>query len=112
MTAYGVRRGLLTLAGLAGAAAIVWTAQLFNRHTTSGYWISMALLAGAGLAIVLSQLLGGWTKDGMPRLSASVFLLGFLPALVVFGWVLTAAQPHANTARSHVTTWSRDIHVN
>ena len=43
--------------------------------------------------IALSQLLGGWTKWGWPRISASVFLLGFLPALVVGGLVLLYAQP-------------------
>jgi hypothetical protein len=112
MTAYGLRRGFFTLAGLAGAAALVWTAQLFDRQTTGGYWAAMAVLAGAGLAIILSQLIGGWTKDGMPRFSAPVFLVAFLPALVVFGWVLVAGQPGGNTTRDHVLAWSKDLHVN
>jgi len=107
-----MRRGLFTLAGLAGAAACVWAATLFDRHTTAGYWYSVAILAGAGIAIALSQLLGGWTKDGMPHISPTVFTVAFLPAIVVFGWVLVAGQPHGNTARSHIRTWSRDIHVN
>src|SRR3954463_2211002 len=112
MTAYGVRRALFTLAGIAGAAALVWTATLFDRHTNAGYWYATGLLIGAGLSVVVSQLLGGWTKDGMPQISLPVFLVAFLPSVVVLGWVLVAAQPDANTARGHMTSWSRDLHVN
>ena len=43
--------------------------------------------------MALSQLLGGWTKWGWPRVSGTVFLLGFLPALVAGGLVLLHAQP-------------------
>lgn len=110
--AYAMRRGLFTLAGLAGAAACVWAATLFDRHTTAGYWYSVAILIGAGMAIALSQLLGGWTKDGMPHISPTVFTVAFVPALIVVGWVLVAGQPHGNTARSHIRTWSRDLNVN
>jgi hypothetical protein len=112
MTAYGVRRALFTLAGIAGAAALLWTASRFDGQTNTGYWYATGLLIGAGLAIVCSQILGGWTKDGMPQVSLPVFLFAFLPALVVLGWVLVAGQPDANAARGNVASWSKDLHVN
>ena len=62
--------------------------------------------------MALSQLVGGWTKFGMPRLSLGTFLLGFLPVLVVVGWVACATQPHGNTVRSHVLTWSSALAIN
>jgi hypothetical protein len=40
-----------------------------------------------------------------------MFLFGFLPVLIVGGWVLLAMQPHGNWARNHVIAWSSDIHV-
>jgi hypothetical protein len=67
------------------------------------------LLAGAGLVIALSQLLGGWTKWGWPRLSVNVFLFAFVPALVVFGWILVIGQPDGNSARRHAASWAHDI---
>jgi hypothetical protein len=112
MTAYGVRRALFTLAGIAGAAALIWTATLFDRQTNTGYWYATGVLIGAGVAMAFSQLLGGWTKDGPVRFSLPVFLFAFLPAFVVLGWVMVAGQPDGNAARSHMTSWSRDLHVN
>lgn len=91
---YGLTRGVLTLIGVAAAGALLWLATQFGLDGgTADYWATVGLLAAAGFAIALSQLLGGWTKWGRPRLSAGVFLLGFLPALVVGGLVLLAAQP-------------------
>src|SRR5205814_7630890 len=51
-------------------------------------------------------------KFGMPRLSLGTFVLGFLPVLVVVGWVACATQPHGNTVRSHVLTWSSALAIN
>ena len=58
--------------------------------------------------MALSQILGGWTKWGWPRLSAGVFLLGFLPVLLVGGWVLLARQP---ADFFNTSNWSRDLGV-
>src|SRR5919112_802302 len=55
--------------------------------------------------MALSQILGGWTKWGWPRLSAGVFLLGFLPVLALGGWVLLARQP---ADFFNTSNWSRD----
>ncbi len=51
--------------------------------------------------MALSQLFGGWTKWGWPRISVGVLLIGFLPVLVVGGWVLLAGQPDANWFQRH-----------
>jgi hypothetical protein len=37
--------------------------------------------------------------------------LGFLPVLVVAGWVLVAMQPHATASATHVRTWSGDMGI-
>src|SRR5213078_5402486 len=69
------------------------------------------IIAGAGLVMALSQLLGGWTKWGWPRLSANVLLLAFIPTLIAAGWVVVAHQPHPNWFRNHVLNWSDDIGI-
>jgi hypothetical protein len=104
-------RGLFTLAGAAGAGLLIWIATQIGEGTLGGYWAVYGLLAGAGLAAALSQLFGGWTKWGWPRISGGVFLLGFLPVLVVAGWVLLAGQPDANWFERHTTSWSDDIGI-
>ena len=58
--------------------------------------------------MALSQLLGGWTKWGWPRFSLGVFLIGFLPVLVVGGWVLLARQP---ADWMNTSNWSRDLGI-
>ena len=61
--------------------------------------------------MAVSQLAGGWTKWGVPRISAGVFLIGFLPVLVVAGWVLLAGQPDSNWFQRHVDSWSGSIAI-
>ena len=107
---YGLTRGAITLLG-AIAGLLVWLATQMNNHSTGGYWAAYGLIAAAGLTMALSQLLGGWTKWGMPRLSINVFLLAFIPVLVAAGWVILATQPDANWFRDHIRTWSNDISV-
>jgi hypothetical protein len=75
----------------------------------SGFWAAMALLAAAGLALGLSQLLGGWTKWGLPTISPMVFLIGFLPTLVVGGWILLARQPEGGWAQGRFDGWTSDL---
>jgi hypothetical protein len=90
---YGLTRGTVTLIGVAAAGLLLYVASQFDVDTAGQYWAWIGFMAAAGLVIAFSQLLGGWTKWGWPRLSGSVFLLGFLPALVVGGLVLLYAQP-------------------
>src|SRR4030095_6837893 len=87
----GLTRGLFTLVGVASAVVLIWLAAQVGADSRADYWALYGLVGAAGLVMALSQLLGGWTKWGWPRLSGSVFLLGFLPALVARGIVLLAA---------------------
>jgi len=108
---YGLTRGLVTLLAAGVAGLLIWFSTQVNDETTGGYWAVYGLIAAAGLVMALSQLLGGWTKGGLPRLSANVFLLAFIPVLIAAGWVVVAHQPHPNWARNHVISWSGDIGI-
>jgi hypothetical protein len=107
---YGVTRATATLIGAGAAGFLLWLATQFG-DSTGGYWARYGVAAGAGLVMALSQLLGGWTKWGMPRLARPVFLFAFVPALVVGGWVLLFHEPHANWFGDHVAAWSRDLGI-
>jgi len=89
----GIVRALFTLAGVAGAGLLLWLAQLFNLDEGSGFWVAAGIVAAAGVALGLSQLFGGWTKWGWPTMSPMMFLLAFIPTLVVGGILLLAWQP-------------------
>jgi hypothetical protein len=102
---YGLTRGTMTLIGAAAAGALLWLATQTDADSLGGYWTWIGLLAGAGLIMALSQLLGGWTKWGWPRVTASVFLLGFLPALAAGGLVLLHAQPDSGFGQA----WAADF---
>ena len=108
---YGLTRGAVTLIGVAVAGLLIWLATQINDHSTGGYWAVYGLIAAAGLTMALSQLLGGWTKWGWPRLSVNVLLLAFIPTLIAAGWVVVAHQPHPNWFRNHVLNWSDDIGI-
>lgn len=108
---YHAARAGTTLLAAGAAGLLIWLATQIHDDATGGYWAVYGLIAGAGLIMALSQLLGGWTKWGVPRLSASVFLFAFVPTLIVAGWVVAAGQPDANWLRGHVLGWSGDIHV-
>jgi hypothetical protein len=105
----GLTRGVLTLIGVASAVVLIWAAAQIGDDSTADYWALYGVVAAAGLVMAISQLLGGWTKWGWPRLSGTVFLLGFLPALVVAGWVLGAGQPSENWLQQHVVDWSDNL---
>ncbi|HEV8099795.1 MAG TPA: hypothetical protein VGP56_11630 [Gaiellaceae bacterium] len=108
---YGLTRGTITLLGAAGAGVLVWLATQIDDGSNGGYWAVYGLIAAAGLVMAFSQILGGWTKWGWPRLSLNVFLLAFLPVLVTAGWVVVAHQPDSNWFRAHVLNWSDDIGI-
>jgi hypothetical protein len=103
----------MTLFGVGAAGFLIWwgaSALPGEGNATIGeFWWAAALIAAAGLIMALSQLLGGWTKWGWPRVSGNVFLLGFLPALIAGGWVVLAAEPGDHWLGSHVREWSDDI---
>ncbi len=103
--------GVTTLAGAGTAGLLIWVSTRISQGTLGGYWAVYGILAGAGLAVALSQLVGGWTKGGGPRISEPVLLIGFVPVLVAAGWVLLAGQPDANWFQRHTTSWSSDIGI-
>jgi hypothetical protein len=108
---YGTVRGVATLVGAAIAGGLIWLSTQIGQGSTGGYWAAVGILAGAGLTMAVSQLAGGWTKWGVPRVSAGVFLIAFLPVLVVAGWVLLAGQPDSNWFQRHVDSWSGSIAI-
>src|SRR3954468_12489251 len=108
---YGLTRATTTLVFSAVAGLLIWIATQISNNHVGGYWARVGLVAGAGLTMAVSQLLGGWTKWGVPRLSPTVFAIGFLPVLVAGGWTLLALQPDANWFQTHVSSWSDDIGI-
>ena len=113
---YGLTRATLTLIGAAAAGVLLWLATTVVPDSLSdaslgGYWAAFGLVALSGLAMAVSQLLGGWTKWGWPRVSGHVFLVGFLPALVVGGWMLAGHEPANYWLGRHVRSWSGDIGI-
>jgi hypothetical protein len=104
----GITRGISTLVGAAVAGFLIWLAAQIGQGSAGEYWATYGVIAAAGLTIALSQIIGGWTKWGWPRLSAGVFLLGFLPVLVTGGWVLLARQP---ADFFNTSNWSRDLGI-
>src|SRR5256885_12150311 len=90
---YGFTRATTTLSAAAVAGLLIWFATQINDHRLGGFWAVYGLIAGAGLVMALSQLLGGWTKWGWPRLSAAFLLLAFVPIAIVSLWILLAPQP-------------------
>jgi hypothetical protein len=103
-------RGFMTFVGVAAAGFLIWLSTQFGGGV-GNYWIKIGLLAAAGLALPLSQLFGGWTKWGWPRFSHHVLLVGFLPALIMAGWVILSGQPEANWFQRHIIDWSGSLHV-
>jgi hypothetical protein len=108
---HGPTRAVMTLLAVGVAGFLAWLTTNINDHTNGGYWAVYGILAGAGLGMALSQLLGGWTKWGRPRLSPTVFLLAFVPTLIAVGWIVVFNQPHGNTFKSHVVSWSGDLGI-
>jgi hypothetical protein len=104
-------RALFTLVGVGSAGLLIWLAQTFDLTETNGFWAGMGLIAAAGLALGLSQLIGGWTKWGLPIMSPGVFLLAFIPTGIVVGWILLATQPEGGWQQARLAGWSDDIGI-
>jgi hypothetical protein len=104
-------RAIFTLIGVGVAGFLIWLATLFELDQTGEFWVAMGLVAGAGLALGLSQLFGGWTKWGIPVLSPGVFLFAFVPTAIIVGWLLLATQPEGGWQQSRLEGWSDDLGI-
>jgi hypothetical protein len=108
---YGLTRATTTLVFAAVAGLLIWIATQISNDHVGGYWARVGLVAGAGLVMALSQLLGGWTKWGWPHLSIPVFLTAFVPVAIASLWVILAGEPGSGWFHNHVMAWTRDIHL-
>ncbi len=105
-------RGLMTALGAGIAGALVWAAAAYvGDESNRNYWMEYGVIAAGGLVLALSQIAGGWTKGGWPRFSLGTFLLGFVPVAIAVVWIAIGLQPNANSARSHVLSWSADVGI-
>lgn len=101
----GMTRAGATLLGAAAAGALLWLAAQVARDTNGGYWAAYGLVAAGGVLFAVSQWRG---RTGYPP---GMLVFGFLPVLIVAGWVLVGMQPEGNWYRAHVLGWSGDIGV-
>jgi hypothetical protein len=114
MRKYGLHdttRGLMTATAVGIAGLLLWLATHVGQQTTGRFWAAMGIVAGAGLVFALVQAIGGWTRGLRLRLSPGTFVLGFLPALVVVGWVILATQPGNGWHGGRFASWSSSIGV-
>ena len=87
------------LVGAAAAGVLIWLAGRFDGPTRHDYWISLGLVAAAGLVLGLAHL--------RPMSDRRGGLLVALPAAGATAWIALAAQPQGND----VMRWSRDIGI-
>lgn len=114
MRSYGIydtSRGLTLALAAALAGLGLWGAAQVGTQTTGRFWISMAVLAGAGLLIALASHVGTWTKGLRLRTSPSTFVLAFLGVLVCVGWILLANQPGSGWEEGRIDSWSNSIGI-
>lgn len=104
---YDTTRGLTTVAAAGAAGVLLWAATLVGQRTDGRFWAEMGIVAGAGLLIAMSQVIGGWTKGLRLRMSLGTFALAFVPVLIVVGWIMMATQPTHGWYQGTFDTWSR-----
>ena len=104
---YDATRGLTTVAAAGAAGVLLWVATLVGQQSAGDFWAEMAIVAGAGLVMALSQVIGGWTKGLRLRVSPGTFLLAFIPVLIVVGWILMASQPGHGWHEGDFVAWSK-----
>ncbi len=108
---HGLTRATTTLIAAGAAGVLIWIATQVNDQHRGGFWAAYGLIAGAGLVMALSQLLGGWTKWGWPHLSATFLLTAFVPIAIVSLWIILAAEPGNAWFHRHVLSWSGSLHI-
>src|SRR3954464_14221548 len=108
---YDASRGLTLAVAAALAGLGLWGATQIGMQTTGRFWLSMVIVAGAGLLIALAGHVGTWTKGLRLRVSPGTFVLAFLPVLFVTGWILIATQPGNGWQEGRLHCWSSSIGI-
>ena len=108
---YDASRGLTLAFATALVGLAVWGASQIGVQTTGRFWLTMAIVAGAGLLLALANHVGTWTKGLRLRLSPSTFVLAFLPVLVSVGWILLASQPGSGWEEGRLVSWSDSLGI-
>ena len=108
---YDAGRGLTTAIAAGAAGVLLWAATRVGQQTTGRFWAEMGIVAAAGLVLSLAHVIAGLTKGLRLRLSAGTFLLGFVPVLVIAGWILMATQPGNGWHEGRIASWSSSIGV-
>jgi hypothetical protein len=108
---YDASRGLTLALAAALAGLGLWGATQIGMQTTGRFWLSMLIVAGAGLMIALAGHVGTWTKGLRLRMSPGTFVLAFLPVLIVTGWILIATQPGTGWEEGRLHSWSNSIGI-
>lgn len=108
---YDATRGFTTVVAVGLAGLAFWGAAQVGTQTASRFWIAMVIVAAAGFLLAFSQHVGSWTKGLRLRLSPGTFVLGFLPVLVVVGWILLASQPAGGWQHGRIEAWSGTIGI-
>ena len=70
---YDASRGLTLALAAALAGLGLWGATQVGMQTTGRFWLSMLIVAGAGLVIALAGHVGTWTKGLRLRVSPGTF---------------------------------------
>lgn len=104
-------RGVTTLIAAGVVGLLLWLATKVGLQSTARFWASMWIVAGAGLLFALAQTVGGLMNGLRLRISKGTFLIGFLPSLVVIGWIFMATQPGSGWQGERVASWSSSIGV-
>jgi len=106
---YDATRGLTLALAAALAGLLLYLATQVGQQSTVRFWEEMGIVAAAGLVLALAPVLGGWSSGLQLRLSPGTFLLGFVPVLVVVGWILMATQPGNGWHEGTIVRWSHDM---
>jgi hypothetical protein len=106
---YDATRGLMTALAVGVAGLLLWVATQVGMQTTGRFWASLGIVAGAGLAFALLPAMGSPVAGLRFRLSPATFLIGFLPTLIVVGWILLATQPGSGWHEGRFVSWSHSL---
>ena len=107
---YDASRGLTLAFAAALAGLALWGAAQIGTQSTNRFWLTMLIVAGAGLLLALAGHVGTWTKGLRVRISPSTFVT-FLLGLVAVGWILIASQPGSGWEEGRITSWSNSMGI-